>query len=71
MKPTAIHSAHFFEMADEPFGIQLANTEEESDSLFQKLEYEPISLFYIKTPIEIGFVGGGDASDQPTPAVDV
>lgn len=65
-----LHSAHFFELADEPVEIQLAITEEESALLFQKLEQEPISLFYTKTPIEIGCVGQGNGSAKPTPAVD-
>ncbi|WP_426203968.1 DUF190 domain-containing protein [Pseudomonas sp. TWP3-1] len=67
-----LHSAHFFEMADEPVEIQLAITQDECDSLFQRLEAEQISLFYIKSPIEIGFVGQGEIeSNQPKPAKDL
>ena len=67
-----LHSANFFEMADEPVEIQLAITEDECDSLFQRLDAEQISLFYIKSPIELGFVGqGGIDSDQPKPAKDL
>lgn len=54
-----LHSAHFFEMADEPMQIQLAVTEEECGRLFERLDAEDICLFYIKTPIEAGTVGGG------------
>ncbi|MEX5497380.1 DUF190 domain-containing protein [Pseudomonas syringae] len=52
-----LHSSHFFEMADQPTEIRLAITEDESEKLFKRLELEDISLFYIKTPIEMGFVG--------------
>lgn len=60
-----LHSAHFFEMADQPIEIRLAITEEESVRLFERLEAEDIALFYIKTPIEFGSVGkkAGQAPD--------
>lgn len=35
----------------------MAITEEESERLFKRLEAEEISVFYIKTPIEMGRVG--------------
>lgn len=35
----------------------MAITEDESEQLFKRLELEDISLFYIKTPVELGFVG--------------
>jgi PII-like signaling protein len=54
-----LHSAHFFEMADEPIEVQLAVTDDECDRLFKRLETEAISLFYTKIPLEIGLVGGG------------
>ncbi|WP_433735521.1 DUF190 domain-containing protein [Pseudomonas putida] len=52
-----LHSSHFFELADQPTEIRLAITEEESVRLFERLEAEEISLFYIKAPIEFGAVG--------------
>nr|WP_274610354.1 DUF190 domain-containing protein [Pseudomonas sp. TH31] len=52
-----LHSSHLFELADQPMEIRLAITEEESVRLFQRLEAEDISLFYIKAPIEFGTVG--------------
>ena len=52
-----LHSSHFFELADQPTEIRMAITEDESEKLFKRLELEDISLFYIKTPIEMGFVG--------------
>jgi PII-like signaling protein len=52
-----LHSSHLFELADQPIEIRLAMTEEESVRLFERLEAEDISLFYIKAPIEFGTVG--------------
>ncbi|MGY1449931.1 DUF190 domain-containing protein [Pseudomonas chlororaphis] len=52
-----LHSAHFFELADQPIEVRLALTEEESARLFERLEDEDIALFYIKTPIEFGTLG--------------
>ena len=52
-----LHSAHFFELADQPIEVRLALSEEESARLFERLEDEDIALFYIKTPIEFGTLG--------------
>ena len=52
-----LHSSHFFEMADQPTEIRMAITEDEYERLFKRLELEEISVFYIKTPIEMGTVG--------------
>lgn len=52
-----LHSSHFFELADQPAEIRLAITEEEFIRLFERLEAEDISLFYIKAPVEFGAVG--------------
>ncbi|KPW40530.1 hypothetical protein ALP45_03846 [Pseudomonas coronafaciens pv. atropurpurea] len=52
-----LHSSHLFELADQPTEIRMAITEDESEQLFKRLELEDISLFYIKTPVEMGFVG--------------
>ncbi|APC18613.1 hypothetical protein BLL42_23935 [Pseudomonas frederiksbergensis] len=62
-----LHSAHFFEMADQPAEIRLAITEEECTRLFKRLEAEDIALFYIKAPVEFGTVGkrAGQSSHQP------
>ncbi|AZC53203.1 MULTISPECIES: DUF190 domain-containing protein [Pseudomonas] len=52
-----LHSAHFFEIADQPIEVRLALTAEECTRLFERLESEDIALFYIKTPIEFGTLG--------------
>lgn len=52
-----LHSAHFFELADQPVEVRFALTEDECSQLFERLQQEEIALFYIKMPIELGFVG--------------
>ncbi|MBC3958102.1 MULTISPECIES: DUF190 domain-containing protein [Pseudomonas] len=52
-----LHSSHFFELADQPMEIRLAVTEEESARLFERLDAEEISVFFTKTPIEMGTLG--------------
>jgi PII-like signaling protein len=52
-----LHSAHFFELADQPVEIVMAVTEEESQKLFARLEAENVHLFYVKAPVEFGVLG--------------
>lgn len=55
-----IHSAHFFELADQPVEVMIAVTTEESERLFEKLKAEDVHLFYVKTPVEFGVLGEPD-----------
>jgi uncharacterized protein len=57
-KHRRIHSAHFFELADQPVEIVMAVTEDESRRLFERLEAEHVHLFYVKAPVEFGEIGG-------------
>jgi PII-like signaling protein len=52
-----IHSAHFFELADQPQEIQMAVTHEDAARLFARLKAEGVHLFYVKTPVEFGTLG--------------
>jgi PII-like signaling protein len=52
-----IHSAHFFELADQPVEVVMAVTEEESARLFERLDAEGVHLFYVKAPVEFGEIG--------------
>lgn len=52
-----IHSAHFFELADQPIEVVLAVSEDEAARLFERLRAEGVHLFYVKTPIEFGTLG--------------
>jgi PII-like signaling protein len=52
-----IHSAHFFELSDQPVEILMAVTTEEATRLFDRLKAEGVHLFYVKTPVEFGVLG--------------
>ncbi len=52
-----IHSAHFFELADQPQEVQLAVSEEDADRLFARLKAEGVHLFYVKSPVKFGTLG--------------
>lgn len=52
-----VHSAHFFELADQPLEVVLAVSENECERLFQRLRDEGVKLFYVKAPIEFGTLG--------------
>lgn len=55
-----IHSAHFFELADQPQEVVMAVSEEESVRLFDLLIKEGVQVFYVKTPVEFGTLGAPD-----------
>ena len=57
-KHRRIHSAHFFELTDQPVEVVMAVTEDESRRLFERIEREGVHLFYVKAPVEFGEVGG-------------
>jgi PII-like signaling protein len=52
-----IHSAHFFELADQPQEVQMAVNREDAERLFERLRQEGVHLFYVKTPVEFGVLG--------------
>ena len=56
-----IHSAHFFELADQPLEVLMAVTEEESRRLFDRLKAEGVHVFYVRTAVEFGTLGDPDA----------
>lgn len=49
-----LHSAHFFELADQPLEITMALSADEADRLFERLKAEGVDLFYLMAPIEFG-----------------
>ena len=53
-----LHSAHFFELADQPIEVTMALSEADAERLFQRLHEEKINVFYVQTPIEFGMTGG-------------
>jgi PII-like signaling protein len=52
-----LHSAHFFELADQPLEITMALTEAQCSALFTRLQQEHADLFYVKSAVEFGVVG--------------
>ena len=52
-----IHSAHFFELSDQPIEVLMAVTEEEAGRLFDRLKAEKVHLFYVKTAVRFGVLG--------------
>lgn len=55
-----IHSAHFFELADQPLEVVMALSGEETDRLFERLKTEGVHLFYVKVAVEFGTLGVPD-----------
>jgi PII-like signaling protein len=51
------HSAHFFELADQPIVVTMAVDEATAKSLFEDIEKEGVSVFYVKTAVEFGAIG--------------
>ena len=52
-----MHSAHFFELTDQPVEVLVAVTSEQSIRLFERLRAENVHLVYVKTPVEFGVLG--------------
>ena len=55
-----VHSAHFFELADQPLEIVLAMSDAECEQLFAHLNKEGVHLFYVKSAVEFGTLGVAD-----------
>lgn len=43
-----IHSAHFFELTDQPIEVVMAVTHDEAERLFERLRAEQVHVFYVK-----------------------
>jgi PII-like signaling protein len=52
-----LHSAHFFELADQPMEVVMAVSEADAERIFERLREEKINIFYVKAPIEFGMTG--------------
>lgn len=55
-----VHSAHFFELAEQPQEVVMAVSEEEAERLFDLLRDDGVHVFYAKTPTEFGVLGEAD-----------
>lgn len=56
-----LHSARFFELADQPIEVQMMVTVAQADELFRHIEAAGVHVFYVKTAVEYGVLG----SPQP------
>ena len=52
-----MHSAHFFELADQPVLVTMVVKEDESNRLFDLIRQEKVPVFYVKMPVEFGTLG--------------
>lgn len=52
-----LHSAHFFELADQPIEVVTIVTSAEADRLLERVKSENLNLFYVKVPVEFGILG--------------
>jgi len=52
-----LHSAHFFELADQPIEVLMALSSADAERLFARLREENIRVFCVQTPIEFGMTG--------------
>jgi uncharacterized protein len=52
-----LHSAHFFELSDQPIEVIMALSETDAERMFARLHEEKINVFFVKTPIEYGMSG--------------
>lgn len=57
-----IHSARFFELADQPVEVTMVATAEETERLFAHLRQHRVHVFYARTPVEFGTVGEDDGA---------
>jgi len=51
------HSAHFFELADQPIAVTVSTDEAGCQRLLDALAREPIDIAYVKVPVEYGRLG--------------
>lgn len=56
------HSANFFDLVDEPITIQFALSDYQTEQLFNYLNNEEVSIFYVKTPVEFGTIGNKEGN---------
>ena len=52
-----LHSAHFFELTDQPVEVTMVVDAAQCDQLFATLEREQANVFYVKMPVEYGVAG--------------
>ena len=53
----SFHSAHFFELADQPLAVTVSVDESVWQKFMAALEQEGVDLSYLMVPVEFGRVG--------------
>ena len=53
-----IHAANFFELIEQPLEVLITVTAEDAECLFERLKLEEVRVFYVKTLVEFGILGG-------------
>lgn len=54
-----MHSATFFDLADQPQLVIMTATAEQSDALLARIRAENLHLFYLRSPADFGLIGSG------------
>ena len=54
-----LHSAHFFELADEPVCVRIIAEEALATRFMQHLEQLGLALFFVRMPVQFGKLGDG------------
>jgi len=57
-----LHRRHLVNFPDQPLEVVMAVTAEEADRILAKLNAEKVSVFYSKSPVEFGMIGGEHSS---------
>lgn len=52
-----LHSARFFDLADQPIEVQMMVSAEQANLLFRRVEDARVQVFYVKTAVEFGVLG--------------
>lgn len=60
------HAVNLFDAGDQPVQVTLVASREETDRLLRYLTREAVQIFYVKTAVEFGTIGGPDERASPT-----
>lgn len=52
-----LHSARFFEQAQQPVIVVMVVTAQEADAIMDVVRQTGLKMFYTKTPLEFGIIG--------------
>lgn len=52
-----MHSANFFELADQPQMVVMTATDDQVQSILTRIQTENLKLFYVKSAVEFGSLG--------------